>query len=679
MNTGSTDKSHGTASFKELDLPAFLLSRLTEIGYERPSPIQAETIPALLQGRDLVGQAQTGTGKTAAFALPALTRLDLSLKAPQVLVLTPTRELSIQVAEAFQTYAANMSRFSVLPVYGGQDYRIQVSALKRGVPVIVGTPGRLMDHMRRGMLSLDSLKTLVLDEADEMLRMGFIDDVQWILEQTPKERQIALFSATMPGPIKRIAKKHLNNPITVELSSKTHTADTIVQRYWPVQGVHKVDALTRILEAETTDAVIVFVRTKNATAELADKLAARGQRASALNGDMPQQQRETTVERLRNGRLDILVATDVAARGLDVERISHVINFDIPYDTESYVHRIGRTGRAGREGNAILFVAPRERRMLAIIEKAIGTRIEKMKLPTREDINERRVERLCSEIATTLEEADLQVQKTIVERYLGEHEVRGADVAAALIHMLQSQSSNDFVQDSQPSEHRKEKSGFSGKERKQGPGRKDRDSTSGRKEKRKHPMEREPGSPASMPKLEEGMERFRLEVGLSHGVAVSNVVGAVANEAGIESQYMGRISVNDDFTLIDLPEGMPKSIFKDLRKARVCGQAMRISRVKDGIGNGTPDTETRKKNERKQRKLEKRKLAAGNREGSPKSEHTGEKKSTRKSKPKPNNRKKDTKNTSNKPAKAKTRKAPSKPKRTSGKSGKHRKGVARTE
>jgi len=605
MNTGSTDKSHGTASFKELDLPAFLLSRLTEIGYERPSPIQAETIPALLQGRDLVGQAQTGTGKTAAFALPALTRLDLSLKAPQVLVLTPTRELSIQVAEAFQTYAANMSRFSVLPVYGGQDYRIQVSALKRGVPVIVGTPGRLMDHMRRGMLSLDSLKTLVLDEADEMLRMGFIDDVQWILEQTPKERQIALFSATMPGPIKRIAKKHLNNPITVELSSKTHTADTIVQRYWPVQGVHKVDALTRILEAETTDAVIVFVRTKNATAELADKLAARGQRASALNGDMPQQQRETTVERLRNGRLDILVATDVAARGLDVERISHVINFDIPYDTESYVHRIGRTGRAGREGNAILFVAPRERRMLAIIEKAIGTRIEKMKLPTREDINERRVERLCSEIATTLEEADLQVQKTIVERYLGEHEVRGADVAAALIHMLQSQSSNDFVQDSQPSEHRKEKSGFSGKERKQGPGRKDRDSTSGRKEKRKHPMEREPGSPASMPKLEEGMERFRLEVGLSHGVAVSNVVGAVANEAGIESQYMGRISVNDDFTLIDLPEGMPKSIFKDLRKARVCGQAMRISRVKDGIGNGTPDTETRKKNERKQRKLEK--------------------------------------------------------------------------
>lgn len=600
MKNGSTPAAPEESAFTDLDLPAFLLSRLKEIGYERPSPIQARTIPALLKGKDLVGQAQTGTGKTAAFALPALAKVDLNIRAPQVLVLTPTRELSMQVAEAFQTYAGHLPGFSVLPVYGGQDYRIQVRAIKRGVPVVVGTPGRLMDHMRRGMLKLDQLSTLVLDEADEMLRMGFIDDVQWILSETPATRQIALFSATMPGPIKRIAKQYLNDPVTVELSSKTHTADTIIQRYWPVQGVHKVDALSRILEAEESDAVIVFVRTKNATAELADKLAARGQSAAALNGDMPQQQREKTINRLRKGQLDILVATDVAARGLDVERVSHVINFDIPYDTESYVHRIGRTGRAGREGNAILFVAPRERRMLGIIEKAIGKRIEKMKLPTRQDIDERRAARLCADLSDTIANTDLSAQKAVIERFLGENEVRGADVAAALVHMLQK---------SKPVTTQPDESTFASDERRGRPGKR---GAHGGDERFQNSRKPEAGRPqpartTEMPQLEEGMERFRLEVGTSHGAAAGNIVGAIANEAGIDSQYIGRISIHDDFSLVDLPEGMPKTIFKDLRQARVCGQALRIGRVKAGMGNGTPDSVGGNKKDRKESKSAKRK------------------------------------------------------------------------
>ena len=595
MTNQSTASVAEATAFADLDLPGYLLSRLEEIGYESPSPIQARTIPVLLEGSDLVGQAQTGTGKTAAFALPSLARLDLSIKAPQVLVLTPTRELSIQVAEAFQTYAAQMPRFSVLPVYGGQDYRIQVRALNRGVPVIVGTPGRLMDHMRRGVLKLDQLRTLVLDEADEMLRMGFIDDVQWILEQTPAERQIALFSATMPMPIKRIAKQHLNQPVTIEIASKSHTAETIHQRYWPVQGVHKLDALTRILEAETTDGIIVFVRTKTATTELADKLAARGLSASALNGDMPQRQREQTVDRLRRGQLDILVATDVAARGLDVERISHVMNYDIPYDTESYIHRIGRTGRAGRQGEAILFVAPRERRMLGSIEKAIGKPIEKMKLPTQQDINERRVERLSAQISSTLADADLTTHKAMIERYLGEHEIRGADVAAALAYLLQNATGGG-----QPAYTEAFAAPDTSKSKPPRNAARSNDSSRGNAT---------PANPIPMPELEPEMERFRLEVGNAHGAAPGNIVGAIANEAGIDSQYIGRISIDEEFSLVDLPEGMPKAIFNDLRKARVCGQPLRISRVKDGVGSGSPDPMLRKQEARKQRNTVGHKLA----------------------------------------------------------------------
>jgi len=356
-----------TPSFSDLGLGPAVLTALERVGYETPSPIQAQTIPALLEGQDVLGQAQTGTGKTAAFALPLLSRLDPRLKHPQALVLTPTRELAIQVAEAMQTYASGIPGFHVLPVYGGQDYKVQISALKRGVHVVVGTPGRIMDHMRRGTLKLDNLSQLVLDEADEMLRMGFIDDVEWILAQTPAQRQTALFSATMPPPIRKIAQKYLNNPREIVIKTRTSTAETIRQRYWLVQGLHKLDALTRLLEAEPFDAMIVFVRTKSATVELAEKLEARGYNAAALNGDIPQKLRERTVDNLKNGKLDIIVATDVAARGLDVERISHVINFDIPYDSEAYIHRIGRTGRAGRSGEAILFVVPREQRLLRTI------------------------------------------------------------------------------------------------------------------------------------------------------------------------------------------------------------------------------------------------------------------------------------------------------------------------
>jgi ATP-dependent RNA helicase DeaD len=389
-------------AFDQLALSQPIFKILDEVGYETPSPIQAQTIPLLLEGRDVVGQAQTGTGKTAAFALPILTNLDLNQKDPQVLVLAPTRELALQVAEAFQKYAKHMKGFHVLPVYGGQEFRTQIRALERGVHVVVGTPGRVMDHMRRGNLKLNNLKVLVLDEADEMLRMGFIDDVEWVLEQTPDTRQIALFSATMPTQIRRIAAKHLNSPVEVTIKLKTATADTIRQRFWPVSGIHKLDALTRILEAETFDAMIVFVRTKTATVELSEKLEARGYASTPLNGDIPQNQRERAIDNLKKGKLDILVATDVAARGLDVERISHVINYDIPYDAEAYIHRIGRTGRAGRQGDAILFVAPRERRLLGAIEKATRKEIEMMELPSTELINDKRVERFKQRITDAI-------------------------------------------------------------------------------------------------------------------------------------------------------------------------------------------------------------------------------------------------------------------------------------
>jgi len=433
-----TEQENAQPSFAELNLIAPLLQSLEGLGYETPSPIQAQTIPLLLEGKDVIGQAQTGTGKTAAFALPLLTHIDLSQKLPQVLVLAPTRELAIQVAEAFQTYARHLKGFHVLPIYGGQSYDIQLRQLKRGVHVVVGTPGRVMDHMRRKTLNLSNLSALVLDEADEMLRMGFIDDVKWILEQTPEKRQIALFSATMPPVIRRIAEQYLNQPQHVSIKVKEATAETIRQRYWMVSGKNKLDALTRILEAEAFDAVIIFVRTKIATEGLAEKLEARGYAATALNGDIAQKQRENTINRLKKGHLDILVATDVAARGLDVQRVSHVINYDVPQDTESYIHRIGRTGRAGREGDAILFISPREKRMLFSIERATKKSIEKFEMPTTDSINDKRIAEYKQRITETLGSGeDLQLFTDIVEQYRQEHNVPANEIAAALAKMVQ--------------------------------------------------------------------------------------------------------------------------------------------------------------------------------------------------------------------------------------------------
>src|SRR4030088_1031576 len=423
MSAVPADTSPGAGSFDDLALSEPVLRALTDVGYESPSPIQAATIPVLLSGADMLGQAQTGTGKTAAFALPALTRIDLSKHEPQVLVLVPTRELALQVAEAFLKYAAHLKGFHVLPIYGGQSYQPQLNALRRGVHVVVGTPGRVIDHMNRGTLKLAGLTLLVLDEADEMLRMGFVDAVESILEQTPPQRQVALFPATIPAPIRRIASKHLRSPVEVTIKSKPTTATNIRQRYWMVSGMHKLDALTRILEAETFDGMLGFTRTKQATVELAEKLEARGFAAAPLNGDIPQPQRERTVARLKAGQIDIVVATDVAARGLDVERIGHVVNYDVPYDTESYVHRIGRTGRAGRSGEAILFIAPRERNMLRIIERATRQQIAQMNLPSVAAVNEQRVARFKQRIADTLAAGDAAAFWAIVEEVEGENEV----------------------------------------------------------------------------------------------------------------------------------------------------------------------------------------------------------------------------------------------------------------
>jgi ATP-dependent RNA helicase DeaD len=549
-------------SFEQLNLAESLLKALDEVGYETPSPIQAQTIPLLLAGRDIIGQAQTGTGKTAAFALPMLSSLDLAQKDPQVLVLAPTRELAIQVSEAFQKYARYMQGFHVLPIYGGQEYGGQIRALKRGVHVVVGTPGRVMDHIRKGTLKLDNLGALVLDEADEMLRMGFIDDVEWVLEQTPSDRQIALFSATMPQQIRHIATKYLNEPEQITVQVKTTTAETIRQRFWPVSGMHKLDALTRIMEAEPFDAMIIFVRTKTATTELAEKLAARGYSAVALNGDIQQKQRERTIEQLKSGKLDILVATDVAARGLDVQRISHVVNYDIPHDTESYVHRIGRTGRAGRQGDAILFVAPREKRMLHAIEKATNKKIDMMELPSTELINDQRIARFKQQITDTLATEELGLFYQLIEQYQMEHNVPALEIAAALAQLLQGES--PFLLQNKP--QRKGKENW------------DRDE--GGRDKRPSRRERErSGKDRSFRdrKPEEGMQRYRIEVGHNDEVRPGNIVGAIANEAGIDSEFIGRISIHDEYSTVDLPENMPKEILHQLKKAWVAGKQLQIS------------------------------------------------------------------------------------------------------
>ena len=562
-------------TFDSLGLIAPVLKAVADLGYEQPSAIQAQSIPYLLEGRDLLGQAQTGTGKTAAFALPLLSRIDVTDKTTQLLVLAPTRELAIQVAEAFQSYARNLPDFHVLPIYGGMSYDTQLRQLKRGVQVVVGTPGRVMDHIRRKTLKLDGLKALVLDEADEMLRMGFIDDVEWILEQTPPTRQIALFSATMPPVIRQVANRHLNNPKEVKIVTKTSTAMTITQKYWSVSGLHKLDALTRILEMNEHDGMIIFVRTKAATIELAEKLTARGHACEALNGDISQNLRERTVDRIKNGQIDILVATDVVARGLDVERVSHVVNYDIPYDTESYVHRIGRTGRAGRLGTAILFVAHRERRMLQAIERATRQPIESMTLPTASDINAHRVNRFKQRITDAMDNENLDFFLELVESYQKENEVDPLKMAAALAHMAQGKTPLLLSEMEVRQERRERREDRDGS-------RSDRGDRGDRGDRTPRERKVRPVTAEAMPLKDDpntSMTRYVVQVGYSDGVKPGNIVGAIANEADIESRYIGHIEIYEDFATVDLPSNLSADALGKLGKTRICGQRTDIAKL----------------------------------------------------------------------------------------------------
>jgi ATP-dependent RNA helicase DeaD len=556
-------------SFSDLGLKSEILKSINSLGYETPSPIQASSIPAILNGSDILGQAQTGTGKTAAFALPLLCGVDTKDKNIQILVLVPTRELAIQVAEAIFKYGKFLKSLHVTPIYGGQDYGVQLRSLSRGSQVVVGTPGRTMDHMRRGTLKLDSLKALVLDEADEMLNMGFLSDVEWVLEQTPSQRQIALFSATMPREIAKIAKKYLNEPEIISIKVKTTTAETIRQRYWMVSGMHKIDALTRILESESFDAMIIFVRTKNITVELANKIESRGFRAVAINGDIAQNTRERSIQRLKSGKVDILVATDVAARGLDVDRISHVINYDIPYDTESYVHRIGRTGRAGKNGDAILFVSPRERNFLFAIEKATRQKIERMKLPSAEVINDKRVENFKTKLTNTLEINGLEKYQKIVEQYQSEHDIPFIEIAAALAKMSGDNDSlfledkkERYVEENFESDYQRGRRDNGRRDN----GRRDRD----RSKSRGRREQREPDS---------GMDRFKIEVGRKDSVKPGNIVGAIANEIDLDSKNIGKIEILDNHSTVDLPNDLPEKSLSKLRNIWICNKKTNIQKL----------------------------------------------------------------------------------------------------
>ena len=567
------DTTTPEVTFADLGLSDQVLKALSDVGYEKPSAIQAATIPPLLAGRDVVGLAQTGTGKTAAFALPILSRLDLAQKSPQALVLAPTRELALQVCEAFERYGAHIKGVHVLPVYGGQGYGVQLSALRRGVHVVVGTPGRIMDHLEKGTLDLSELRFLVLDEADEMLNMGFAEDVETILADTPDDKNVALFSATMPAQIRRISKKYLDDPAEITVKGKTTTSANTTQRYLTVSYPQKVDALTRILEVENFEGMIVFVRTKNETETLAEKLRARGFSAMAINGDVAQVQRERTVNQLKSGKLDILVATDVAARGLDVERISHVVNYDIPTDTESYVHRIGRTGRAGRSGDAISFVTPRERYLLKHIEKATRQPLTQMQLPTAEDVNATRLSRFDDAITEALSQSQrIEAFRDIVAHYVREHDVPEADVAAALAVVAQGDTPlllDPAKEVRAPREDRPDR----------GP-RHDRDA--------REPRERRPRGRTDVP-----MATYRIAVGKRHKVEPRQIVGAIANEGGLSRQDFGHIDIRGDHSLVELPADLPGGAWDKLQSTRISGKLIELSR--DGGGPPAPRKKPRHK------------------------------------------------------------------------------------
>jgi ATP-dependent RNA helicase DeaD len=559
-------------TFSDLGLDGAVLKALDDVGYETPSAIQAATIPPLLAGRDVVGLAQTGTGKTAAFALPILARLDVSQKTPQALVLAPTRELALQVCEAFERYAAHLRGVHILPVYGGQGYGVQLSALRRGVHIVVGTPGRIMDHLDKGTLDLSELKYLVLDEADEMLKMGFAEDVETILADTPEDKQVALFSATMPSTIRRISKQYLRDPEEITVKNKTTTSVNTTQRYLMVSFQQKVDALTRILEVENFEGMIIFVRTKNVTEELAEKLRARGYSAAAINGDIAQVQRERTVNQLKSGKLDILVATDVAARGLDVDRISHVVNFDIPTDTESYVHRIGRTGRAGRSGDAISFVTPRERYLLGQIEKATRQPLTQMHLPTVEDVNVTRLARFDDRITEALSQTErIDGFRDIIAHYVRHNDVPEADVAAALAVVAQGES--PLLLEPEPERPRRDREREERDGRERGD-RRERDDRGGR-ERGERP-ERRP-RPGTQP-----MASYRIAVGKRHRVEPRQIVGALANEGGLQRDDFGAIQIRPEFSLIELPADLPDEVFDKLAGTRISGRLIELRRDTGG-------------------------------------------------------------------------------------------------
>ncbi|KRC53573.1 MULTISPECIES: DEAD/DEAH box helicase [unclassified Nocardioides] len=548
-----------TTTFADLGLGERILKSLKDVGYESPSAIQAQTIPHLLAGRDVMGLAQTGTGKTAAFALPILDQLDTSQKTPQALVLAPTRELALQVCEAFEKYAANMRGVSVLPVYGGQGYGVQLSALRRGVHIVVGTPGRIMDHLEKGTLDLTELRFLVLDEADEMLNMGFAEDVETILADTPSDKQVALFSATMPKQIKTLSQKYLNDPVSIAIERKTRTAENIRQRYLISSYPQKVDALTRILEVENFEGMIVFVRTKSETELLAEKLRARGYSAAAISGDVQQTQRERTVNQLKAGKLDILVATDVAARGLDVERISHVVNYDIPTDTEAYVHRIGRTGRAGRSGDAISFITPRERYLLKHIEKATRSTLEQMQLPSVDAVNETRLARFDDLITAALESPQIEFFRDVVGHYIREHDVPEADVAAALAIALQGDTPLLLEEEPERRPHRD----YDDRDDRRGGDRGDRGD--------RGPRDRAPRGGGNF-------QAYKIQVGKRHRVEPRQIVGALANEGGLDRRDFGKITIRPDYSVVELPANLPDGALERLKNTRISGKLIELQK-----------------------------------------------------------------------------------------------------
>ena len=568
MNTEELDPTIPT--FADLAIDERVLQALSDVGYESPSPIQAATIPPLMAGRDVVGLAQTGTGKTAAFALPILSRLDLAKRKPQALVLAPTRELALQVSEAFESYANHIDNLHILPIYGGQSYTVQLNGLRRGVHVVVGTPGRIIDHLERGTLDLSQLSYLVLDEADEMLKMGFQEAVESILSRTPERKQVALFSATMPTAIRKISQQYLNNPEEIFVRAKTQTASNIGQRYLLVAQSRKLEAMTRILEVESFAAMIIFVRTKQSTEELAEKLRARGFSAQAINGDIVQAQRERSINGLKSGSIDILVATDVAARGLDVDRISHVVNYDIPHDTEAYIHRIGRTGRAGRAGQALLFVTPRERYLLKSIERTTRQPLEEMQLPSVDAVNAQRIAKFADSITESLAGENLETFRSMIEDYVREHDdIPLLDIAAALA--AQSRDVDNFFMSSDGDDRLLD----SGDRRR---GREDRRSSS-----------RSRGKP---------MLTYRISVGKRHKVAPGAIVGAIANEGGLSSSDIGNISIRPDFSLVELSVDLPEEALHSLRNTLIAGQLIQLQ-----VDSGPPSGRQRhRRGERNTRK-----------------------------------------------------------------------------